>query len=591
MPKFLSFCAIGGIVLIAACSSNNGGVDTGDNGAGSTVGGGTGQGNNNGGSANGTSNTGTGSSSANAGTGNSSAGGSGGTVGGSNSAGGSVNTGTGGSTVCGTALCGPTSCGSIADACGNSVDCGYTNCSQAICGTADPNTGVATLNVCPPCTPTDCATAGTNCGQIPDGCGNVLDCGTCADSTQCCGCGTPGVANVCGTGSGPGSGLPYTCIAGTQGCLCDSTGACAPGLTCDTSQSPNLCCSGTNCTAPNGGLTIATCTGTGQASCTPGITIPTASGANDNCGYPSTSFNESQFICGIVAAGGGPDPAEVQAFFNDEMSMTLGCTQNGYTVSPMPSDPATVYYPNTGDPTCNDTSGQPMRPSLFITDITRDPSCTAGDQQKGGTPYDPIAVFGTWKSATNGTPGANPSTFNYWNLGANADPVPTSVSAQCPCVAPPAGVTLPSTTGYNGGNVAQYNNCPGTAHLAKGFSTETRYEVALVSGHSYRLQVIGHDGDQTQGGDSGEGCVTFCAGNGICTPKTCSASDCGPVADGCGGVVQCKACCTPLTCEEVCPVPPGGKAPCSSTQDNNYADPCPKSDNCSGTIPCYCLIG
>ena len=83
--------------------------------------------------------------------------------------------------------------------------------------------------------------------------------------------------------------------------------------------------------------------------CTPGITIPTASGGNDNCGYPSTSFNESQFICGIVATGGGAAPGQVQAFFNDEMSTTLGCTQNGYTVSPMPSDPGYVYYPSTGD--------------------------------------------------------------------------------------------------------------------------------------------------------------------------------------------------------------------------------------------------
>lgn len=352
MLKFLSFCAMGGIVLIAACSSNNG-VDTGV-GAGASVGG-TGL-NNNGGAANGTSNNGTGNTAASAGAGNSTAGGNGtGTVGGTGSGvGGDATQGTGGSTVCGTGLCGPTNCGQMVDACGNAVDCGYGNCvSQALCGTV-------TANVCTPCTLTDCATVGANCGTISDGCGGTLDCGTCSDQTQCCGCGQPGVPNVCGTGTTGGGVLPYTCIAGTKGCICDSTGACAPNLSCTPQAfpTPNLCCAGADCAVPSGGLTIATCTGTGVVGCNPGITIPTGATGQDNCGYPSTSFNESQFICGIVPQTvGNTSLAQVQAFFNDEMSMTLGCAQNGYTVSAMPADPGAVYYPNTGDPACDDTSG------------------------------------------------------------------------------------------------------------------------------------------------------------------------------------------------------------------------------------------
>src|SRR5579864_4981942 len=36
-----------------------------------------------------------------------------------------------------------------------------------------------------------------------------------------------------GSSSGsPATGSPGTCIVGTQGCLCDTTGSCAPGLTC-----------------------------------------------------------------------------------------------------------------------------------------------------------------------------------------------------------------------------------------------------------------------------------------------------------------------------------------------------------------------
>src|SRR4051812_48178033 len=53
---------------------------------------------------------------------------------------------------------------------------------------------------------------------------------------------------------GAGSGAPTTCIVGTQGCLCDSTGGCEPGLTCSPQQSPRppLCCNGSDCSSVGG---------------------------------------------------------------------------------------------------------------------------------------------------------------------------------------------------------------------------------------------------------------------------------------------------------------------------------------------------
>ena len=287
-------------------------------------------------------------------------------------------------------------CGVISDGCGGLIDCGSNNCPANLCGLVVPNQCPSTC-----ITKIDCTSAGNkDCGLISDGCGGTIDCGTCSGK-QCCGCGgsgSPGVANKCGGGTTTdGSGLSQTCLAGQKGCLCDSLGGCAPGLTCNTSATPQVCCSGADCTLPANTMVGSSCTGTTAASaCTPGITIPTASGSNDNCGYPSTSFNESQFICGIVATGGGAKPGQVQAFFNDEMSTTLGCTQNGYTVTPMSGIPAYALYPSTGDPTCMDTNGRPLRPALYITDITNDPNCTAGDQQKGGQPYDPVGIFGSW---------------------------------------------------------------------------------------------------------------------------------------------------------------------------------------------------
>ena len=445
-------------------------------------------------------------------------------------------TGTGGSTACGTAsLCTSTSCGKTVDACGAKIDCGFTNCAESLCGTQTPN-------VCTPCTPVavDCA-AGNYCGPVTDGCGNFVTCPLiCPNQGECCGCG--GVPGVCG-GSTPDGGLASggtnnTCIAGSKGCLCDDVGGCAPGLTCtpQTAPNPNLCCSGTDC-AGSGTNIGGTCTGTGIATCTPGVTVPAASGSLDHCGYPTTGttvFNESQILCGIYATGGGKDPAQIQAFFNDEKSLTLGCTTTANPVSAMPSsNTGAVRYPQLGDLTCNDTFGRPMRPTLYVTDITYDPNCKTGDLQSKGTPYDPIAVFGTWKSAINGTPGADPTGGkNYWTLGPGSDPIPAAVTTLCPCTAA---------------------SCPGSGLTSKGYGTEVKYEAGLISGHSYRLQIIGHDGDQARNGDSAEACAIFCAGTGTCQKMTCADYPglCGPQSDGCGGFTpSCGACCKPRTCDD-----------------------------------------
>ena len=47
----------------------------------------------------------------------------------------------------------------------------------------------------PKCTPTTCAKLGYNCGPAADGCGGILDCGTCTPPSTC---GGDGIANKCG---------------------------------------------------------------------------------------------------------------------------------------------------------------------------------------------------------------------------------------------------------------------------------------------------------------------------------------------------------------------------------------------------------
>jgi hypothetical protein len=317
-------------------------------------------------------------------------------------------------------------------------------------------------------------------------------------------------------GTNAGSGAPTTCIVGTQGCLCDSTGSCAPGLTCKTQTPPEppLCCSGSNCAASGGSIGKSCNPVTGAPSCTPGITVPPATTTTDSCGYAATSFVESSTICAINAVGGGAKPAIVQVFYNDEHALTLGCATSSSPVSPLSTDPDAVSYPQTGDPACTDTVGRPLRPVLFVTDISGDPMCMAGDQQNGGPAYNPIAVFGTWKSATEadggvGTPAMMDPMSNMWNLTSSADPVPAAAKA---CM---------------GGN----------------YSAELRFEVGLISGHSYRLQVQAHDGDQNKGGDSGEACAIFCAGSGtLCDPgvQLCGEGDAGQCP---AGKVCVQGCC------------------------------------------------
>jgi len=203
--------------------------------------------------------------------------------------------------------------------------------------------------------------------------------------------------------------------------------------------------------------------------------------ALDNCGY--AKFPES----GVVRAGvlvGTRTDRKVAVFYGDERALTLGVNPN---VTPMPNAPTVpqhVTNPNTGDQSANgnDSAGRPMAPSLFLTDLTVNGlNSKAGDFQAGGPKNsNPNDLWGTWKPANRSatgvvTPGPDPAKNNLV-LGSGADTNPT----------------------------------PGSN---EGFSAEVRWNatgaggLGLTAGHTYRVQVMTHDGDIHADGDAGEFCT------------------------------------------------------------------------------------
>jgi hypothetical protein len=81
-------------------------------------------------------------------------------------------------------------CGPAGDGCGNLLQCGSCTTGQ-YCGGG----GAGKCGMMDNCMPSTCAAQNIQCGQAGDGCGNVLDCGNCPTG-QVCGLGGPG---KCGT--------------------------------------------------------------------------------------------------------------------------------------------------------------------------------------------------------------------------------------------------------------------------------------------------------------------------------------------------------------------------------------------------------
>jgi hypothetical protein len=219
-------------------------------------------------------------------------------------------------------------CGPIGDGCGGTLDCGTCPSGQScgaggtpsVCGIAGfiPADG-GVVSEAGLCIPRTCADAGANCGKIGDGCGGVVDCGACSGTDVCGGSGKP---NICGNSFAYPDGAtcaPRTCAdvganCGPVGDGCGGLldcGTCKTPYTCGGGGTPSVC--GNKFVDADGGIigcTKKTCASIG-ANCGP---VADGCGGLLACGTCS-----SPYICG----GGGTPNRCGNPFVSDS---GLACT-------------------------------------------------------------------------------------------------------------------------------------------------------------------------------------------------------------------------------------------------------------------------
>ena len=371
------------------------------------------------------------------------------------------------------------SCGDNSDGCGHVLQCG-TCTAPEFCGGGGfskcggnnqmlPDGGM----VCTPKTSCGKDDAGVqeNCGFMGDGCGGpVINCGTCTDPQFCGG----GGFNVCGGNNGllPDGGSPCTPTdCNTLGYDCGYAGdGCGHSLQCGNCTSPQYCGGGgfNKCGGNNGMMPD------GGGLCTP------------------TSCAVLGYTCGFAADGCGN---------------TLMCGSG--------SCPSPQFCGGGGFNKCGGNTG--LAPD-------------------GAVPCTPL----TCTNYAAGTCGAQPDGCG-------------GVTANCgTCVAPQTcgGGGTPSRCGGNTGLGPDGSVlCTPTTCLALGYTCGSAGDGCgglLSCGTCTDPQYCGGGGYDLCGGNNG----LLPDGGVACTPKTCAQLNynCGQTDDGCGNIISCGNCILPQFC-------------------------------------------
>jgi hypothetical protein len=345
-------------------------------------------------------------------------------------------------------------CGIAADGCGGVLNCGSCTDPEycggggySTCGGNNgltPDGGVA-------CTPETCTSLGYTCGVAGDGCGGVLNCGSCANPQYCGG----GGYNQCGGNNGllTDGGVactPMTCAA--LGYDCGITGdGCGGSLSCGSCTNPQFCgggafnqCGGDNGFAPDGGVicTPTTCTALGY-----------------NCGQAADGCG------GLLNCGSCTNPQYCGGAGYDQCGGNNGLNPDG-GVACIPTTCAQLNY------SCG-VAGDGCGNALQCGTCTAPQYCGGGGYDRCGPTSESVCDGGATTSVTGYVydPGNNVPIYNalvYVPLGAVQTPQTGVNPATCGCTAPSAYAS--AYTGIDGSftlNVASNPNLTLVVQLGK----------------------------------------------------------------------------------------------------------------------------
>lgn len=358
------------------------------------------------------------------------------------------------------------------------------------------------------CVPRTCAEQGIECGPAGDGCGGIIaDCGTCGDGKRC---GGPNVLSKCvetniASGCTPKSCTDLEVECGQAGDGCGGIlpcGVCPAGKQCGGPGAPSKCVT-TTATGPDGGA------------CVPLVAADYYAQAK-NCGTQSNGCGGTIVlpVCppGETCGGGGPSKCGVPGVGGACSKKT--CNDYPGTCGPQP-DGCNGVTPDCGPCTLPQICGGGGVPG----------KCGGGGVTgPGGGICTPLTVANCGPSQCGVIPDGCGGTVDCGTSKCTAGQVCGGAGQANLCAAPPCTPLTACPAGLNCGSIA--NGCGGLV--------ECGGPNACQNG-----QICGGGG---VGNVCGGGSVVQDGGT-SCTPITaCLPNQCGPIANGCGGIVQCADC-------------------------------------------------